>query len=173
MAKYDLQLKLKVAREGARGTVGLGSLARKYELNRSMVRRWVASYVLHGRAGLAKKHTRYDVSFKLHVLARIQSEGLSGAQATALFDIRNSGLIGQWQRQYDLGGLGALASASERRRMRKKPAIPKPDAELTREELLEEVAYLRAETAFLKKLDALILQEQAATRDTPRKPSKD
>lgn len=56
--------------------------------------------------------------------------------------------------------------------MRKKPIIPKPDEELTREELLKEVAYLRAETAFLKKLDALILEEQAATRGKKRKPSK-
>jgi transposase len=57
--------------------------------------------------------------------------------------------------------------------MRKKPIVPKPDDQLTREELLEEVAYLRAETAYLKKLDALILHEQTAMRESKRKPSKD
>ena len=52
------------------------------------------------------------------------------------------------------------------------PAL-KPDEELTRGELLKELAYLRAETAYLKKLDALIQEEQAATRAKKRKPSKD
>jgi transposase len=174
MAKYDEQFKLTVVREAAQGIVGRESLARRYGLDHSMVRRWVASYARHGAAGLAKKYTRYDVAFKQQVLERIRVQGLSLRQATALFDIRQAGLIGQWQRQYALGGLGALAPASERRpRMRKKPMVPKPDDQLTREELLEEVAYLRAETAYLKKLDALILHEQTATRDTKRKPSKD
>jgi transposase len=173
MAKYDEQFKIKVAQEGAQGTVGLEQLAQGYGLDRSMVRRWVASYILHGPAGLAKKYRRYDAPFKRHVLERMGVEGLSLRQATAIFDIRNPGLIRQWQHQYALGGLGALVPASERRpRMRKKPTIPKPDEELTREELLKEVAFLRAETAYLKKLDALILEDQAAMRSKKRKPSK-
>lgn len=57
----------------------------------------------------------------------------------------------------------------------KKPlASPaKPDQEKTRQELLDELAYLRAETAYLKKLDALIREKQAMARAKERKPSKD
>jgi transposase len=139
-----------------------------------LVRRWRDNYLRHGSAGVSRKLTLYSAAFKQRVLERIKAEGLSHRQAMALFDIRMSGMIGQWQRQYDSGGLDALASARERRaRMRKKPTTPKPIGELTREELLEEVLYLRAETAYLKKLDALILEKQAATRGKPqRKPSK-
>ncbi|MGC6232997.1 hypothetical protein VU677_19870 [Hafnia paralvei] len=46
------------------------------------------------------------------------------------------------------------------------PAKPKdrnrPPEEMTREELLEELEYRRAEMAYLKKLDALIQQKKLA-----------
>ncbi|MNI63369.1 hypothetical protein D3C81_2083750 [compost metagenome] len=54
----------------------------------------------------------------------------------------------------------------------KKTRSSKPAEDMSRDELLKEVAYLRAETAYLKKLDALIQEEQAAQR-AKRKPSKD
>ena len=173
MAKYGVIFKIKVAKEALRGAASLGEVARRHGLDPSMVRRWRDAYQLHGRAGLSRQYMRYDTAFKMGVLRRIKADGLSHRQATALFNIRHAGLIGIWQRQYDLDGLGALEPAKERRqRMRNKPSIPKPDEELTREELLKEVAYLRAETAYLKKLDALILEEQTATRGKKRKPSK-
>src|SRR5580698_6176476 len=126
MAKYDEKFKLKVAREGLAGAAGLETIATRYALDYSMVRRWVDSFRQHGRAGLAKKHTRYDARFKQAVLARIRREGLSDRQAATLFGIRNAGAIGTWRRQYDGGGLGAPAPSSERRpRMAlKKPTAP-------------------------------------------------
>ncbi|WP_162619477.1 hypothetical protein [Salinicola peritrichatus] len=54
----------------------------------------------------------------------------------------------------------------------KPPSPPPADEERSHEELLEELAYLRAENAYLKKLDALIQEEQAA-RGKKRKSSKD
>lgn len=168
MAKYDLKFKLKVAREGLERTTGLGAISRRYGLDHSMVRRWVDSFRQHGRAGLAKKYARYDARFKQGVLDRIQSEGLSKRQAATLFGIRSPGIIGQWQRQYDEGGLGAWVPASRRRsRMpAKKPPDKalKPDEELSREELLEALADSRAEIAYLKKRDALIQAKKAAAQ---------
>ncbi len=168
MAKYDLKFKLKVAREGLKRATGLERIASRYGLDYSMVRRWVDSFRQHGRAGLAKKHTRYDARFKQGVLNRIRSDGLSRRQAATLFGIRSPAIIGVWQRQYDEGGLGALAPASRRRsRMpAKKPPgkAPKPDEELTREELLEVLADSRAEIAYLKKLDALIQAKKAVAQ---------
>lgn len=176
MAKYSERFKIEMAREGAQGALGLRELARKHGLDYSMVRRWVESYRRHGAAGLQKKHSHYDVAFKLHVLQRIRDEALTQRQAAALFQIRSTATIGIWQRQYDQGDLGAWAPATKRHRMpRKHPAdpLPKPAEEMTREELLKELAYLRAETAYLKKLDALIQAEQPAAHGKKRKPSKD
>ncbi|WP_139382720.1 helix-turn-helix domain-containing protein, partial [Luteibacter sp. 22Crub2.1] len=100
MAKYDAAFKIKVAQEAAQGTTSGGEVAMRHGLDYSMVRRWRDAYLLHGRAGLSRKHTYYDVSFKMEVLQRIKAEGLSLRQATALFNVRNAGLIGTWQRQY-------------------------------------------------------------------------
>lgn len=175
MAKFDEQFKLKIAREGARGKIGLAQLALRSGVDYSTVRSWVAMYAQHGRAGIEKKREMYDASFKYRVLERIRVEGMSLRKATVMFNLRSPATIRRWQRQYDQGGLGALLPANERRAPMREKGLspPKPDEELTREELLEEVAYLRAETAYLKKLDALILQEQTATRGKKRKPSKD
>lgn len=174
MTKFDEQFKLKIAREGARGKIGLVQLALRSGVDYATVRGWVAMYVQHGRAGIEKKRERYDAAFKYRVLEQIRVEGMSLRKATVTFNLRSTATIRRWQRQYDQGGLGALSPAKERRALmrKKEPSPAKPDEQLTREELLEEVAYLRAETAYLKKLDALILQEQAATRGKKRKSSK-
>jgi len=174
MPKYDVQFKLKLAQEAALRTMAVRKLARLHGVDPALLRRWRDNYLRHGGDGLVRKFTVYSGAFKRRVLARIKAEGLSHREAMALFDIRTSGQIGKWQRQYDFGGPDALASVSERRaRMRKKPTTPKPDEQLNHAKLLKELAYLRAENAYLKKLDALILEEQAAARDAKRKPSKD
>jgi transposase len=103
MAKYDEKFKLKVVREVLRGACAVEAIATRRGLDYSMVRRWVDSFRQHGRAGLAKKLTRYDARFKQTVLERMRREGLSGRQAAAMFGIRNPGAIGLWQRQCDQG----------------------------------------------------------------------
>ena len=45
-----------------------------------------------------------------------------------------------------------------------RPLPEKPLEEMTREELLEEVEYRRAEVAYLKKLRALVQSRQSATK---------
>ncbi len=65
------------------------------------LRRWVASYRAHGRAGLRKKFSRYDAQFKMMVLQRMWRDGLSHREVIALFDIRNAGIVGQWERLLD------------------------------------------------------------------------
>ena len=102
-------------------------------------------------------------------------DGLSRRQTEALFDIRESGVIGKWERQYHSGGLTALEPKRKGRRpMTKKPPSPPPppDAERSHDELLEELAYLRAENAYLKKLDALIREKRATTRGKKPRSSK-
>jgi len=172
MAKYDERFKLNIARRGARGTVGLVQLARRCGVDYSTVRGWVAMYVQHGRAGIEKKYDVYDEALKRRVLRGIREERLSLRKATVVFNLRSTATIRRWQQQYDQG---TLTSGREQRapvRIKKEPSVVKPDEKLTREELLEEVTYLRAETAYLKKLDALILEEQAAARGKKRKPLK-
>lgn len=173
MTKYNPAFKLKLVKQ-CLSSDSLNSVAVRNGIAHSMLQRWVRSYEQHGRSGLAKKYSRYDVQFKLAVLKRIEQEGLSDQQAAILFDIRGRNDVGKWKKLYHAGGIDALKPHRERgpgmpRKPSRKSVQPCPaDNERTQQQLLEELAYLRAENAYLKKLDALI-QEQTAARARKRK----
>lgn len=172
MTKYDEQFKLSVVQSYEQGTDGLISVAHRYGLDHAMVRRWVQAYQHHGLEGLRKKFSHYDAEFKLSILRRMQQESLSATQAIALFNIRGgAGVITDWQRRYHEQGLAGL-QPKPRGRPKKmpvpessKPINPLPDDARSREDLVKEVQYLRAEVAYLKKLRALLqAKEQAAPK---------
>jgi transposase len=95
---------------------------------------------------------------------------LSYRQVSALFDLREPGAVSRWERQYHAGTL------TETRRGRKpmpsneslKPVDVKDGDVCSREELLKQVKYLRAEVAYLKKLEALIQAKKEAAQKKRR-----
>jgi transposase len=175
MTKYDERFKQRVVDEYLAGGIGAKELASRYGLAYSMVGRWVASYQAHGEAGLRKKYSHYNAQFKRSVLEHMQREGLSCQQVGALFGIRNVSSVAQWARLYHEGGLDALKPRQRGRHPMIKPESPiqppKEDAQdmRTREDLLKENEYLRAEVAYLKKLDALLQAKKQAAQKKKRK----
>jgi transposase len=104
----------------------------------------------------------------------MQLKALSCRETAAVFDIRNPASIGIWKRQYDSGGIQALQPRSRARTVKQSksspaPDVPRPDEARTKEELLEELNYLRMENAYLKKLDALIRSESPTAQRKKRK----
>lgn len=173
MTKYDEQFKLKVTRECLKGTESVRSVAARHELAKSLVQRWVESYRVHGLSGLRRQSGTYSAPFKQSVLRKIRDEGLSDTQAATLLGVRSSGHIAKWRAQYDAGGIEALARKRPGASMpHKSPPKPVPK-DMTKEELLEEVANLRAELDYLKKLDALIEAERTQALVGKRKWSED
>ena len=91
----------------------------------------------------------------------MRHENLSYRQAAAIFNIRNFNVIKAWEQAYETGGVTALVPYKPgRRRTMKKPtsnASEQPDADSgrSRQQLLDELAKLRVENAYLKKLKAL------------------
>lgn len=176
MAKYDEKFKQAVVQAYLSGPLGAKAVAKAYGVDHGAVRRWVHGYQQHGETGLRKKVSRYDLPFKMSVLSRMQQEDLSCRQAAALFDIRGGGgVIRTWERQYHEGGPQAL-EPKPRGRLKKMsaPKPPKPsstpvDESQALKALRKENEYLRAEVAYLKKLDALVRAKQQAT-PTKRKP---
>ena len=175
MAKYEEPFRLQVVQEYLTGGASTRVLATRYGVGRTVIRRWIASYREHGVAGLRRKAGHYDAQFKLSVLWRMQRDGLSYSQVAALFDIRSAGHVSSWERLYHEGGIDAL---SPRRRGRPRKMVtslpPQPTEagapdERPREELLKEIEYLRAEVAYLKKLDALLQAKKQAAQKKKRK----
>ncbi|MEQ6890588.1 IS3 family transposase [Halomonas sp. CS7] len=156
--RYDEWFKLQVAQQCLHDGTSLREVARQHGLDHSLVRTWQESYRQHGVEGLRTTYTHHSAAFKQQVLETMWREGLSRRQTEVLFDIRERGAIGRWERQYHSGGLTALEPKRKGRRpMTQKPPSPPPppDDERSQDELLKELAYLRAENAYLKKLDAL------------------
>jgi transposase len=94
---------------------------------------------------------------------------LSYRQVVALFDLRGgTGVVANWERLYDEGGLDALEPKPRGRpKKMKTPETPvpvpvQPQDTRTLEDLRKENDYLRAEVAYLKKLDALVRAQKQA-----------
>ncbi|MDI5984551.1 IS3 family transposase [Halomonas sp. M4R5S39] len=156
--RYDEWFKLLVVQQCLHEDTSLREVARQHRLDHSLVRKWRERYRQHGAPGLGKKYSHYSAAFKLAVLERMWRDGLSRRQAATLFDIRGDAAIGIWEQQYHSGGLTALSPKRKGRRpMVKKPPSPPPppDEERSHEELLKELAYLRAENAYPKKARCL------------------
>ncbi len=180
MTKYNLALKQALIEE-CLSAPSIHEVALKHDLSPSMLRRWVKGYEKHGAAGLSAKYSRYDAQFKLKVLQCIEQQGLSAQQACIQFDIRGPSSIRQWKRLYDQGGVEALHPHHTRelsmpRKPSKKTSASPPtasDSDLTPEQMLEELEYLRAENAYLKKLDALIQADPRTAQARKRRLSRD
>jgi transposase len=177
MAKHDERLKLKVVRQYLSGSAGPRELAERYGVGRTTLRSWINRYREHGAKALRRKYAEYSSAFKLCVLRRMEREGLSRQQVTVVFDIRGGGgVVTKWLRQYHEGGPAAL-DLKPRGRPKKMPTSkppkdlpPQSDETSALEALRKENEYLRAEVAYLKKVQALVRENrQAAPKG--RKPS--
>jgi transposase len=172
--KYDVDFKIKVVQQILKGKESADSISFKYTISDSIVKRWVDFYRLHGIDGLMPSNRHYSPEFKLEVVQAVKSKSLSLNKACCQFRISSVSTLKKWLILFD--SCGAESLRVERRGRGKPkirtPAMPrKPKRPLTREEqLLEELADLRAENAYLKKLQALIQSESA--KEEKRKSSK-
>jgi transposase len=175
MAKYTEQFKRSVVKAFLSGK-GCSSreVAHRHGVDHGTVRKWAAAWQAHGEAAFSKKYGHYDARFKLKVLQFMQTKTLSCRETAAVFDIRNPAILSSWKRQYDAGGIQALQPRPRGRPVKQPKASPpptptSPDEARTKEELLEELNYLRMENAYLKKLDALIRSESPKAQRKKRK----
>jgi transposase len=176
MSKYTEQFKHQVVQDYLSGGGGYRALSQRHGMaSRSLVERWVTAYRIHGDAGLGKKlRSRYGADFKLSVLQHMWENRLSVTQTAAQFDIRRHSTVGDWERAYREGGVEALTPAPTTRVKKipiptASPAIPTGEDTRNREELLAELAHLRMEVAYLKKLDALVQARQKSAAPKKRK----
>ncbi len=170
MAKYSQNFKLKVVQNYLSNTNddGIRKTANKFGLDRGTVRQWVAIYQTLGKNGFKNQaHRRiYSTEFKLEVVLKILNDGLSLIDALRFFKLKEVGTLSVWLRQYkELGIDGLKPKPRGHHSHMPKPQKPQikhsqADSDKTHEQLLEELAYLRAEVAYLKKRRALIQKQK-------------
>ncbi|WP_249731695.1 IS3 family transposase [Pseudomonas syringae] len=164
MGKYTEQAKLAAVLDYRSGKAGLRNVADRHGVDFSTLRQWVMGYEIHGVAALKeKKPRRYSSEFKLTVLKRMNEERLSLRQTAALFDIRQFGIIGLWQRLHEEGALTNSSKPPDKTGRPRKMPKPPPfvqsssvdDESRSRDDLLAEVRQLRMEVDYPKKARCL------------------
>ena len=169
MSGYTEEFKLKIVKEHLKEGYSSYFLAKKYELHKSTVQEWIKQYETFGFFIPPIQH--YTTEFKLKVLNYQQEHHLSDSRTAVFFGITNQGTICTWRKKYITGGTEALFQKQGRRsKMPKKSLIPnKPREEWTKD---EELAYLRMENEYLKKLTALIQEDKQREKDSKNKKSE-
>ena len=166
MKMYQTEFKLEVVKSFVDGEGGAKLLAQRWSLPEEKIRSWVSHYRLHGIDGLRPKRSAYSAKFKLQVLSHQDREQLSSRQVAAIYDIRNPNQVVTWRRKLDEGGVEALGTwEQEHSSMKNEQRSPvPPSAAITdsAQALREENERLRAEVAYLKKLQALIRSKISA-----------
>ena len=157
MSKYSQEEKIRAVQAYLAGEGGFETIAKKYGVSSGILWQWVEQYKLNGE--LTKPTGNFSGNFKLKVLNYQQENHLSDLQTALAFGITNVGTICAWRKKYITDGTEALFRKRGRgAKMPKKSLIPnKPREEWTKD---EELAYLRMENAYLKKLWTLIQKEQ-------------
>ena len=100
---------------------------------------------------------RYTGEFKQMVVETMMREKLSYCEAARQFEIRDHKSVASWERIYLMEGLEGLYIE---RRGRGSSGRPQRLPKAVEEDLLKEVQRLRAENAYLKKLQALVLERE-------------
>jgi len=99
---------------------------------------------------------RYTPEFKKMVVEAVRDNHMSYAEAETQYEVAH-GRIQQWEKIYLMEGPEGLAIERRGRSGKGRPAKFPKEVE---EDLLKEVQRLRAENAYLKKLQALVLEDE-------------
>lgn len=157
MNRYTASFKQTAIKAYLDGPAGFRTIAQRFGIDCSLLRRWVTSYKAHGEASVQKRSGQhYSAEFKYSILQRRWEDHLSLRQVAVIFGLSHPAQIGIWERQYYSGGIEALSRKKRSPAMPKTPISPPDDDSRSREELLAELNYLRMENDYLKKLKALI-----------------
>ena len=100
---------------------------------------------------------RYTGEFKQMVAEAVIKDKMSYREAARVFDVTNHHSVAEWERIYLAEGPDGLYIERRGRGSKGRPTKFPKEVE---EDLLKEVQRLRAENAYLKKLQALVLEEE-------------
>ena len=166
--KYDYKFKRTIVLEVIKKGLSCYSVGNKHGLRKSLVQKWVRFYKAHGAKGLRPIRNKYSEKFKARVVLEMKEKSLSYQETCVLFKIPTEETFKRWLKIYEEKGPEGL---SIEKRAKPKSMPRKPKKPMTREEqLLDELADLKAENAYLKKLHALVQSEKE--KEEKRKSSR-
>ena len=179
MPKYTKEFKIKLVKEYLSGNSGGREMvAKKYDIPDGTLRNWINKYNSGGFDNLSKKlkNNNYTSEFKLSVIQYRQINTTSLRETAEYFDIANGAMICNWEKKYKESGLSGLEGnrgrpKKEMTKSNKNSKLSNPINESEREELIrlrEENRLLKMKIIYEKKLQALLMEEEAEARKRQR-----
>lgn len=165
MSKYSRELKLTIAQQCLDGTTSI-QLSNEYSIPSRQIRYWAQVIAIHGTNSFLPTSHGDSVETKLHALNLMWTNDWSLSHTSAVLNLSSPGTLSVWLKKYNEAGIKGLENRPiGRPPMKPLPkTTPKSDDEMTLEELKEELAYLRAENAVLKKLEELEQEKRHQTK---------
>ena len=176
MGKYTTQFKLSAIKAFLERGSGYRFIAAQFQLDPTLLRRWVEAYRLHGDVGLEVCNKGYSSQFKLSVLQHMWRENLSFRRMAAIYNLGNSSQVGRWQQRYYSGGIEALTTRKGLNAAMNLPPAKRSepsstsDEDLSRAELLIKLRKLQVENAVLKKLEEFREEKKKQEKAARKKP---
>lgn len=156
MAKYRYELKKKIVEEYLSGRTSYSVLESEYQIDESLIKRWVNNYKHFGDEGLmrSRNNRQYSVEFKVEAITRYETSECSYQELALKLGLTNPSIIANWRRKYREKGMEGLEPKKRGRPVTKKDnrnETPKPSKEResidapTRETLENRIKELEAE----------------------------
>ena len=165
--KHSLSEKLQVI-ELYQSGYGSVTISKQLGIEDSIVSRWIRVYQSDGFSGFDKRvHTQIPAELKQQAVKEVLENSLSFETVALKYKVSISAVYSWVQRvkQYGYPALTTIKRGRPNKNMGR-PKNKEPETEL--EKLQEEVRYLRAENAYLKKLRALV--EERIARENGKQP---
>lgn len=169
MTKFTKALKIQIVERYLTSKDGYKTLGNEFGVSHHKVRVWVLLYERWGETIFDPSYTAHSQAFKLRVLNDMADNGLSLMDAALKYRLSSLGMISTWRSTYGREGPEGLVTKPKGRApmARKKKQEPKEMTEV--EKLKERVEFLEMENAALKKLKALVQEEETRRTGSRRK----
>lgn len=160
-SKYSLVFKRRLAQLYL-DEMSAVEVGKKFNVSTGQIKYWGAILKIHGESAFVRRTDNPSTDFKFSVLESMRQNKWSINYTSAVFQLSSPGILSKWLSDYCAQGIVGLKPKKKGRSMKySPPAInSKPSKDMSEKELQDEIEYLRAENAVLKKLEALAQQKR-------------
>lgn len=172
--KYSLSDRLFAVKKVLNEHISVRSASKLIGADHMQVKYWVSMYERYGKSGLQSGKINYTGEFKNNVIADLYKNNLTLYDTALKYAMPTPSTVLTWKRLYDAHGSAALYNSNQIWNGAMKTVKPKKDKnnisiDPKTKALQRELEYLKAENAYLKKLQALV-QERLARENENEPP---
>ncbi|HBV2932075.1 TPA: IS3 family transposase, partial [Escherichia coli] len=137
------------------------STAKLFQLSHTSLSHWINLFLLHGPRALDCRHRRsYSPEDKLCVVLYALGHSESLPRVAARFNIPSHNTVKNWIKGYRKSGNEAFIRRRKEKSMTRSDDTHENEANMTPEEMKNELRYLRAENAYLKAMQEHLLEKK-------------